>query len=466
MKTQIRYSILVSVILIAGLSSCKKYLDKKPNAQLAVPRTLADAQALLDNPANMNEDATPSYLESAADDYFHSTASFNALDPFLQAAYIWQRYEYNYPNDWASAYKAVTYANFCLELLDNIPVDAGNRLQWNNVKGSALFFRAYYFLQLAWQYAKAYDAATADTDLGIVLKESSDHNLPSVRASVKATYDKIINDAKAAVDYLPDLPAHAIRPSKAAAYGLLSRAYLSTRMYDSAYKYADRCLQLKSDLIDYNMAPCSGCDIVTPITATAPPFKKFNSETIFYTDMYSHVAAHYLYYGSLSDTTLYGAYGPDDLRKSAFFNSSDVYPTFRGSYAQNLYTFFTGIATDEMYLTRAECYAREGDLPNALIDLNTLLKKRHNAGFVPVTATDAHEALAKILVERRKELVHRGLRWNDIKRLNKEGANIIPERRIDNQTYTLQPNSDKYALPIPSDIIRQTGLSQNPGWEH
>jgi uncharacterized protein with PhoU and TrkA domain len=115
-----------------------------------------------------------------------------------------------------------------------------------------------------------------------------------------------------------------------------------------------------------------------------------------------------------------------------------------------------------MILIRAECDARKGNIPDAMADLNSLLEKRYKTGtFVPLAINDSKEALKKILLERRKELVMRGLRWIDIKRLNKEDHQITLIRKIEDQTYTILPNSDYYALPLPDDIIRITGMQQN-----
>jgi starch-binding outer membrane protein, SusD/RagB family len=68
---------------------------------------------------------------------------------------------------------------------------------------------------------------------------------------------------------------------------------------------------------------------------------------------------------------------------------------------------------------------------------------------------------SSLRTERRKELTMRGLRWIDIKRLNKEGAGIVLKRLIGDKTYTLQPNDPRYALPLPADIILNTGMQQN-----
>src|SRR5690606_9873922 len=132
-----------------------------------------------------------------------------------------------------------------------------------------LFFRAFYFSQAAWLYSKVYEESTADSEPGIVLRKSSDFNEKSVRSTIRQTYDQILNDAKNASILLPDYPQHVMRPSKGAAYGLLARVYLSMGKYDSAYKYADLCLQLNSELMDYN-----GDVGVIDITANVP-FQKF-----------------------------------------------------------------------------------------------------------------------------------------------------------------------------------------------
>ena len=216
-----------------------------------------------------------------------------------------------------------------------------------------------------------------------------------------------------------------MRPSKAAAYGLLSRAYLTMRKYDSAFKYSNLCLGIKNQLMDYNNDP----DINGSLSADVP-FKPFNKEIIFYSQVDQWLGLNATYQGKI-DTTLYASYDNNDWRKTAFFVENTGYQQWKGSYASDAYNMFSGIATDEMYLTRAECYARAGNKNAAMTDLNTLLIKRWmTASWVPLTATDAADALSKILLDRRKELLMPALRWPDIKRLNKEGANIVLKRFI------------------------------------
>lgn len=437
--------------------SCRKYLDKPTSTNLAYPTTIANCQALLDNSRIMNE-GTPFYMETSADDYFVTQAQFNSASPIAREVYLWGMPYLSTSNDWIVGYQPVYHANVCLENIDKIE-KTNNVLAWNNVKGSAYFFRAYYFLQMIWEYGKAYDESTSNSDLGIALKMTTDLYEPTVRSSVKQTYELIINDAKQSILYLPDTSNHPLRPSKVAAYGLLARTYLSMRMYDSAGKYADNYLTLKSRLIDYN----GDADLVNSLALDISPFRLYNKESAFYSS-----AADLLdlpsTFNSNIDTLLYESYQANDLRKSAFFTGSGTYKTFKGTYSQDVRTRFSGIATDEMYLISAECFARRGDKDNALANLNTLLVKRWKAGtFVPVSAADPAQALQIILQERRKELLMRGLRWIDLKRLNKESIHAVTLTRIVNgQNYILPPNDNRYALPIPEVLIAITGMMQNP----
>ncbi|MCH5719935.1 RagB/SusD family nutrient uptake outer membrane protein [Niabella hibiscisoli] len=447
--------------IILCLSGCKKYLDYPFTNNVRIPTYLSDLQGLMDDAATMNENRTPSLVETSSDDYFCLPERYAALDDWPKQAYIWKPYDYRYPNDWAICYYPIYISNFCLDMSKDIERTSGNASEWDHVNGSAYFFRAYYFLQLAWTYALAYDEATASSDKGIVLRLTSNYNDPSVRSSVAETYKQIIQDAQRSASLLPNLPMHSYRPSKAAAFGLLARAYLSMRMYDSAYYYADQAIAIKSDLINYNGDPDLGTLTINY------PFKRFNKETLFYSEMNTTgTSSLILASRARIDSMLMNNYETNDLRRTAYFTKSGNYYQFKGSYTQTSRNF-TGISTAELLLIRAECLVRSttngsGNLQKALEDLNNLLSKRYRtADFIPVTANTREAALDRILLERRKELLFRGLRWMEVKRLNKEGKNIVMRRFLDGNLYTLEANASYYALPIPIDIIEVTGIPQN-----
>jgi hypothetical protein len=449
---QIIQLLLLAIFITGYACSCKKYLDEKSDKTLVVPATLSDLQGMLDNDYTMNI-KTSSIGQNSDDDFFMTPDKFNAVGDLDRYVYTWRPKEYNHPNDWAYGYNVVFNSNYCLDQLVKLELTAQNKTQWNNVNGSAHFFRAYSFLNLVWDFAKAYDKQTAGTDLGIALRLNADFNVPSVRATVKACYDQIIADLQQANADLPNNPYHPLRPSKAAACAALARTYLSMRVYDSAYKYSELALKIKKDMLDYNSSA------VDP--SSSVPFQSYNKEIIFYTQQ-SGVFQPVFSYASYTDTTLYKSYEDNDLRKTVFFFPQGGYHSFKGQYSANPYAFFSGITVPEMMLTKAECGARLGQWQAAMDDLNKLLPYRYVTGtFIPLSANTQAQAIAIVLQERRKELTMRGSRWIDIKRLNKEGANILLKRVVGTETFLLPPGDNRYALPLPKDIVDLTGMQQN-----
>lgn len=453
----IAHTLLLLITILLTLSSCRKFLDKKQNSKLVVPSTLTDLQALIDN-GIINFQSTPCYGEVSADDYFLKEDTYLALDEGNQKRYTWRYFFFGTGNDWSACYQAVYNSNLVLDLIKDIPESAKNKEQKERIKAEAQFSRSYHFLQLLWNHAKAYDKVTADEDWGIALRLTSDFNVPSVRASNRESYNRVIADTKAAIPFLPTYPLVLTRPGKAAAYGLLARCYFSMGDYSQSALYADSCLQINGQLIDFNNDEDTNDDL-----SSMPAFKEFNKEVIYYTEMNTFFYIHITLAISRMDTTLYGLYDDNDLRKVAYFSSNnDGYKSYKGSYASDYNMFFTGIATDEMYLTRGESLVRIGEVQKGLDDLNTLLSKRYASGtYEPLTGLAQEEALEIFLKERRKELVMRGLRWVDLKRLNKGGANITLKRKVGLEEYSLEPNAGFYALPIPEDIIMITGMPQN-----
>ncbi|ULQ55861.1 RagB/SusD family nutrient uptake outer membrane protein [Flavihumibacter rivuli] len=448
--------ICIPITLIAALalvvSSCQKFLEAKSDKTLVVPRTIMDLQGLLDDDYIMNSQ-TPGFSQSCDDDFFMTPDTYAAVSELERQVYTWRVEQYNFPNDWASAYNAVYNANYCLEQLGNIALTPANEAVWRNVKGSAHFYRGYYFLSLLWEFAKAYDPQTAATDPGIVLRLGSNFNTPSVRASVKDSYEQVIADLTRAAEYLPDNPVHPMRPSRLAAFAALARCYLSMNRYDSAYAYADRSLALRSELLDYNSPEVDA--------GSFTPFRPFNKEIIFYTTQSGNYSPKYFVF-AYQDSLLYASYDNNDLRKTVFYFENGPYPSFKGHYTGDPFLFFSGITTAEVLLTRAEAHARLGRGVQAMADLNRLLEHRWKAGsFTPLSAANDQEALEQVLVERRKELTMRSLRWMDIKRQNKLGAGINLTRKLGPETYTLPANDRRFALPLPQDIINQTGMQQN-----
>lgn len=449
--------IYTGFLLLLICTACgKEFLEPKRDAAQVIPATIEDYQAILDYQYVMNRTPSVELATIGADEFYIKDGRLSTLtNPYQRNGYVWADdvYEKTEAPDWNNAYQRILYANLVLEAEKIVPV-AGQQAALDNIVGSALFFRAYSYYQLAQLFCKPYDTETASMDPGIPLRLDYDVSLKSSRGNIQEVYLRIIADLQRAADLLPTDPLVKQRPSRPAAYLLLSRCYLQMGNYERAGYYADQALQLKNILVDFKGLNLSSA------YAFPSDYGASNPEVLFYTDMSISLVATGRFN---ADSNLLAMYEPDDLRRRAYFyTNTDGRILFKGSYqGGNLY--FTGLATDELFLIRAECNARQGFLKAALNDLNELLKHRYTNSFIPVYAENEDGVLVRIMEERRKELFMRGIRWEDLRRLNKDHRFAMTlVRQIDGHHFELAPNSPRYVWPLPDNEIDLSGLEQNP----
>lgn len=456
---------IFTIIIVSFFFGCTKKLDLKPQSSLVLPKTVQDFENLLDNTSIMN--TSPGLLQLSADEYHvPSTTSYNSLtNTTVRNAYLWKPDIFEGQTkipDWINPYAQIFYCNSVLDVIDELDIEADPELQ--RVKGWALFARAYGYYNLVSTFSKAYDQNTANTDLGVPLKINSSVTENVGRSTLQESYDRIVKDALEASELLQrEIPLDKKnRPSKVAAYAFLARVFISMRKYEQAETYADKAMAIYSTLTDFNSLPRS---------TTASSFTYNSEETIYFVNMttssYSTTAyATGALYGI--EPSIISQYHPNDLRKTIYFGQN-ANGNFYSKGINNAGRLpFTGLATDELYLIKAECLARRAQYTEAMSFLNQLLVKRWNPnGTTPavpysdLTASNASEALDKILIERKKNLIWRSIRWTDLKRLNLEGRNIILTRTLGTTVYTLEPNSPRYILPIPDDEVSLSGIQQN-----
>lgn len=460
--------IFIVILLLSATTACQKYLDVNAQSDFVYISSISDCQALLDDYNGMNNNSPVEQLISA-DEYYVTDASLLTIasQPQEVLYYSWDpeaiRPFNSGTTDWNAAYKKIYVANLVLENVEKLR-KASNPEAVNNAEGGALFHRAYNLWFLAQLYAKPYQKATAMQDAGVPVRTTSDINETITRGTVENTYGQVISDLKKAAEILPDTALLRTRASKAAAYAMLARVYLSMADYPAALENATLSLAIEHSLLDYNQLS----------TTSNTPFARFNKEVLFHTvsRSSSSILNPGTGLGGIAKIVpeLIASYTEQDLRKQVMFkqNTGADEGTYRfsGNYEEvNGTSLFAGIAVDEMYITRAECYARQGNTTAAMKDLNDLLKTRYTntTPYVDRTATTADEALTIILEERKKELMLRGLRWTDLRRLNQTPATAITLTRVLNGvTRTLPPNDLRYTLLIPTEVIAGANVSQNP----
>lgn len=448
-----KYLTIVGILLVCLCSpSCTKFLDEKPQLSAATPDKEEDLRALLDFESQVNL-YFPGLIELGTDDYYLNNDTYSNMLASFQEVYTWDKdllsMDATY---WRACYNTIMIANIVLEGVERL-----QPIKNMDIKGEAMFVRGLAHFYIAQLYCPIFDK-NADSPYGAPIRLTSDFNVPVTRASVHETYRQIIGDINGAIPYLQDEPAEVNRPGKRAAYAALARIYLSMADYEQARYYANECLKVNADLIDFN----------TIDPAPNFPITPKNVEMIYYGSTISGSAA-------LNNSRaripkrVYDLFAANDLRKAIYFKSVNATEyAYKGYYSGRSATYFAGFANDELYLIRAECNARLGATAEALADLNQLLRNRYRAGtFEVVQLSDGKELLRLILNERHKEMLFRGVRWSDLKRLNLEpdhAIDLVREIVIGGETkrYELPANDPRYLYPIPTEVISQSKIPQNP----
>ena len=443
------YKLGLLLMMTIAMGSCEDFLDAKPEKNLVVPRTVQDLQALLESVVIFN--TTPALDIIAADEYYNTDqgwASYN--NHMVQQAHLRnfkKIYEGNsFVADWAMPYEQVYNANLCLEFAENITTTTSEeKTALDNVIGTSLFVRGFAFHNLIKNFGEGYNSATAQTNQGIPLPLGSDVTIFYPFSNLEEAYKQTVADLEASLIYLPDLPLYKSRPSRASAYAMLARVYLSMGDYENAMESATACLQIQDKLLDFNT--------INP--AALYPIPRANEEVIYHAEAVNY-ASFPRSVETKVDTVLLRSFEENDLRSQAFFNLQENGSyNFKGFFTGGP-THFTGLAVSEVLLIRAECAARTGQLGIALQDLNRLLESRWKLGmFVPLESESQADILKMVLNERHKDLLFRGLRWTDIKRLVIAGEwQDVLVRRLNGETFAFDPRTENMAFPIPEDEIQ------------
>lgn len=469
------------IITIITLSGCDKFLDIKPKDKF-IPVTVTDFENMLNSGTMVN--FGDQYWDLMSDDAFLPEGEpgnlYSKQQPFGRLIYTFNTSPYDQGgNDymWSEGYKRIFYCN---SIINNImEATEGTDATRRSVRAEAYLGRAMEHLLMVNIYAHHYDPATAATQPGIPIALIADINAKFVRNSVQEVYDQVLSDANAAIADLPlKNKLTKFRASKAGGYALLARTYLFMGDYVNARKNADSALSLQGELKNMNdysiILPGPFPNVPgQPLGWTDIPDAQLNPETI--------VARHFLRpFGLGMDVcaspelsalftnddkrwTLYYADGWPPAPPFNYMNRYNVKIFLRGDYYSNY------LNVPEMYLVRAECFAREGNMQDALDDVNELrLNRITPAAYVAFTPADfdndAEKVLRFVLEERRRELAFTGMRVIDLKRLNKEARfQKTVKHTAEGVEYELLPNSDQYLRQLwPNATIFNPDWPLNP----
>lgn len=448
------------------LTGCNDFLDIKPKGE-KIPTTVSDYETLLNYESVQKvSDTYPAYL---TDDVFlpdvaegTATPGLNSVDQSIRNLYLFKKEVFGDAQDdgfWFASYNRIYYYNTVIDNIMN--ADGSDEQQKLSIRAEALISRALEYLYLVNGYAKYYDVRTAESDPGVPLildEDISKKNL--VRASVKDVYAQIQSDLQTALPNLPmQAKGNAFRASKAAGYGVLAKMYLYMGNYAEALKAANEVLEINNSLLDLKKYA-----VVKPqssIGRTNVPQDIDNPENIYIK------FAPYVYGLSskvFGSDELISLFSEDDMRLQVYFtkNFRNI-PTDKYVWAPYLRANLA-VSSPEIYLIAAECEAREGSIERAIALINKLRDNRIKNN-TDIVVTDRNDALQKVLEERRRELAMSGMvRYIDLKRLNQESQFAKTVTHVTGEgTFSLEPNSPLYVLPIPAKVMRfnKNSMKQN-----
>ena len=519
MKKYIGFSIIA---LGLTLTSCDDWLDKLPDNRMEL-QTPSDVSSLL---VSAYPSSHPAYLLEMYSDNTDDCVnpSWSEASRFQAQAYKWEDItetgEDESPQElWNRHYLAIASANAAIDLIEG----KGSPAEYNEQLGEALLCRAYAMFQLSTVFCKAYNPATASTDLGLPYPTHPEKVVGTVytRGTMEDLYGQIDKDLQRG---LPLVSSNYSKPkfhfNTDAAKAFAARFYLYKGDFAKAITYATEVLgadptakardwdaysalnmndQIRPEAWVSADEKCNFLlqTVYSEWGAISGPYRLGDKYAHSYRITYDEDIASKGPFGAANSTFKQRVWSNTALaklfhRKVPYeFEYTDLQAGIGFAHAE--YAVFT---TEQLLLERAEAYALSGELQKAVDDYNTIMKiyqnypktftlkqivdfyngvnyytpkkatvKKH---FVkPVYTIDAEgsdqEALLQAILHLRRIMeVGEGYRMQDVKRYG-----MVIYRRQTNTSFTISAVTDsltvddpRRAIQLPQDVIT-SGLEPN-----
>ena len=349
---------------------------------------------------------------------------------------------------WEMSYKVVYGANVAISMADL----KGDDPFTNQLKGESYFLRAFATHNLVRLFAKPYSVANKSQP-GVIIREDKADNMPKARASLEDTYKYIISSLKTAESLMFELETPGSFPDYFA-----SAKTGSESIWIIPFSLVDDQLNGSVASMIYNGNNCwaeegASASILADmgygtkmvnidqrwkyIVTDAPIVK--NGVNMFYISKFS------------------GQDGSSTLSSPVMFRLAEI------------------------YLNRAEAYAKKADVANAVADLNTLLENRlivpdgeNMDNYLFDSGMAGNKIVDAVLKERRIELAFEGHRIFDLLRNGKDvvrnywgfhldNFNGVPagsEPGLSTPGVLFKANDPNLIYPIPSSEITTNKLCQ------
>lgn len=454
------------VLVMAG---CKKDLDITPTDAVDETKaflTVDDVQKGLNGAYASYSRAVTMYVSALASDEVKFGPDNGGSGQFTY------RLQYNADENgngedvtlgFGSFYALIDQVNRVLPKVDVVEaVNPGDESKRPVIKAQLIALRAIGHFDLLMWYSKKFDAADP---LGVPVMLKSDLLGKPARNTVSELITQIEKDLADAKSLLPAVTTGSFSDlslNQVSITAFQARVALYKGEWQKAIDYA-------TTVINSGIKP-----LVTGAAFTGI-WTDQNTNEILFRLRYENTST----LGSLWTTTggnvilspsdkLTNSYSVNDIRANAFIGSlsgkrtvNKFFQSTRGGRIVDA----KAIRTAEMYLIRAEAYAKIAT-PNIVAgaaDLNTLRTQRIT-GYSNQTFGTAQALVDAVITERFKELCFEGFRFFDLKRLS------LPLQRdatdVDSPLWqTLPADNTKFTFPVPqSEILANPNMVQNPGY--
>jgi hypothetical protein len=489
-----KLKITLSLLILMSITSCDDFLSEKP-----------DNRTEIDTPDKISELLVGAYPEMS---YFDiaETMSDNVFDSGLPQTLLKNEQNYNWEIQtenadidtqayyWDACYKAIANANKALEAI----AELGNTADLNLQKGEALLARAYSHFMLVSLWSQRYNPATASTDLGIpyVTKTETELITKYKRNSVAEVFDFIEKDIQEGLKFVTnDYKQPKFHFNKDAAKALASRFYLIKGDWDKVISFSDDLgnkpvgrLRDYSSYLDLSVNEqrliyaSSNQDTNLLIVSPNSIIRRSASENRYYLsgarypDIFGSATSLY------SKSWLYNFYSSNGSitvfvpKFYEYFKYTNVTAGIGEPYTAEVL-----LSNDELFLNRIEAHVMKGEIAVANEELDYFLSTRtylYNPATDKVTEakvvakypviadeytpfyamTPVQTSYVKAIAEaRRRDFVHEGMRWFDIKRFNI----VVRHESINKPVNVLVKDDNRRALQIPLHASN-TGVELNP----
>lgn len=466
---QLFFPILMAVLLVVN-QGCNKQLDLYPADKLPTADALKTIQGVNAAVNGMYEGLKGTeyygrnYLvipEIAADNVYLSLSNSNR---FLSSWRLsWLVADGDVTGVWNRVYAVILRAN---NIINSVPLlEDGTTEQKNSALGQALFVRALGHFDLLRVFSTPYAVGGGGT-LGVPLITKFEVGSPK-RNTVDEVYKQIIADLTTARDLLPKTRNTPYVATSYAAAALLARVHLykgddaaaitaATEVINAGYAIAPA-----NTLANFYNTPGTTEDIFTVRILSNESLGSDNLGRIYLKPGYGDIRV-----------------SPDLKNVLEAADARNVFVSeFSGSPAEFQNNKFSGqdgisglysikvLRISELYLIRAEAYAKTGSYALALADVNEIRAHRNLTALENVP--DAN-VLTAVLKEKRVEFMFEGHRYFDLLRnkLSIVRTTCNNPAQLNTPRCTIEASSPTAIFPIPQrEIDVNLNIEQNPGYK-